>query len=527
MTAPAVSTYPTAIDTWTLPKADDTLASPEVEHDLIHDSALDAIRKIEIELGIAASPDIGSVDYKLSHHTHQGNDGSAKFASIPIQMVSSQVPNPLEVKNSLGSVLSAITPAGEFLDIGATAGTYAYRSYVVGDTNDRWRVQANGSMGWGPGTTAPDVTLSRSGVGALSVSGSLSLGAPLPVSSGGTGSSTQNWVDLVTAQTIGGGKVFSALITASAGIEVDGSPSGYVAGEVKFAGNAPTNTGFSVSADQTSGYFDHRRSGNAGDWVWRNAANASTVRMRLSGTGELMLGTSAAAGGTYMFNVVGPAGTNPPVYLRSTAGSSGDGNYQINISHTGDPIGGWLIGHEGTSNGKFKLAWEAGGGPADRLTLDTNGNMTLPNAGAAVNVFSTGGYNGVVLSGTNRRVETRGDQSGLAGFDAANNARYLVGIRSDITGTTSDFVIYTYSPGRIFFYSGAQLMWGMDNSGNLMSTGGSGGSFPNFTGNGVIALRNASANPFTTPVAGGVLYSSGGALHWRGSSGTDTIIANA
>ncbi len=47
------------------------------------------------------------------------------------------------------------------------------------------------------------------------------------------------------------------------------------------------------------------------------------------------------------------------------------------------------------------------------------------------------------------------------------------------------------------------------------------------SGRGVFALSNAQTNPSTNPSGGGVLYADGGALKWRGSSGTVTTIANA
>jgi hypothetical protein len=43
----------------------------------------------------------------------------------------------------------------------------------------------------------------------------------------------------------------------------------------------------------------------------------------------------------------------------------------------------------------------------------------------------------------------------------------------------------------------------------------------------VIGLANAATVPTTNPTGGGVLYAEGGALKWRGSSGTVTTIAPA
>lgn len=46
-------------------------------------------------------------------------------------------------------------------------------------------------------------------------------------------------------------------------------------------------------------------------------------------------------------------------------------------------------------------------------------------------------------------------------------------------------------------------------------------------GSGVISIKNASTLPTTNPTAGGILYVEGGALKFRGSSGTVTTIAPA
>jgi hypothetical protein len=46
-------------------------------------------------------------------------------------------------------------------------------------------------------------------------------------------------------------------------------------------------------------------------------------------------------------------------------------------------------------------------------------------------------------------------------------------------------------------------------------------------GRGVLGIANASAVPTANPAGGGVLYAEGGALKWRGSSGTVTTIAPA
>src|SRR5690606_20074650 len=46
-------------------------------------------------------------------------------------------------------------------------------------------------------------------------------------------------------------------------------------------------------------------------------------------------------------------------------------------------------------------------------------------------------------------------------------------------------------------------------------------------GVGVMAIGNAETAPANTPSGGGVLYATGGALHWKGSDGTVTELAPA
>ena len=46
-------------------------------------------------------------------------------------------------------------------------------------------------------------------------------------------------------------------------------------------------------------------------------------------------------------------------------------------------------------------------------------------------------------------------------------------------------------------------------------------------GSGVVGITNAGTVPSTNPSGGGVLYAEAGALKWRGSSGTVTVIAPA
>jgi len=66
---------------------------------------------------------------------------------------------------------------------------------------------------------------------------------------------------------------------------------------------------------------------------------------------------------------------------------------------------------------------------------------------------------------------------------------------------------------------------------NMLSTapfqmGSTTADFGGLTGSG-IGMKNATAVPSTNPTGGGILYAEAGALKWRGSSGTVTVIAPA
>ena len=84
------------------------------------------------------------------------------------------------------------------------------------------------------------------------------LSAPLPLASGGTGSATQNFVDLTTGQTIAGAKVFNGKViatTAGAGASaaVDASP------------------GFNAWATTTGPSANWYDPANYAGYVWRNS----------------------------------------------------------------------------------------------------------------------------------------------------------------------------------------------------------------------------------------------------------------
>lgn len=91
----------------------------------------------------------------------------------------------------------------------------------------------------------------------------------------------------------------------------------------------------------------------------------------------------------------------------------------------------------------------------------------------------------------------------------------------DDTGAV--FMPINLQGSEVRLYTGFSERLRLDSSGNLCfwNTGQVGG------GIGVIGITNANTVPSTNASGGGVLYAEGGALKWRGSSGTTTVVAPA
>lgn len=99
-----------------------------------------------------------------------------------------------------------------------------------------------------------------------------------------------------------------------------------------------------------------------------------------------------------------------------------------------------------------------------------------------------------------------------------NNANFLVSVNGD-----NAFLDISGGGVGAFFVVGPT-----DSSSILVMQKNVGINATDFGGGyGALAILDAYTVPTTPPAGGGVLYSSGGALHWLGSSGTDTVIAPA
>lgn len=204
--------------------------------------------------------------------------------------------------------------------------------------------------------------------------------------------------------------------------------------------------------------------------------------------------------------------------------------------------------------------------PTERMRLDTSGNLTVdtntlyvdavnncvgigttsPNAYGALAVFSAGiglhanstsGAAGLNFyeGGSGRfSLRTLNGTAGLSFFDSFNAVERALftssgnlGVNCSATNAKLEVLAATGEVFRADASGGAARIVadqdGVILGGNIalgVSTSFGGGSR-------VVAIREAQTVPTTNPVGNGLLYVEGGALKYRGTSGTVTTIANA
>jgi hypothetical protein len=197
----------------------------------------------------------------------------------------------------------------------------------------------------------------------------------------------------------------------------------------------------------------------------------------------------------------------------------------INMNSNGTaPALPFVIANEGAylfefgTTGNFKLT-----GTSPRIQADFT-NATVANRA----IFQSSTTNGA----TNIRcmpngTATQSTWGALNGTDTANSGFCAVGVDEEAAfinfggnGTAPDvpFVIA----------NNATYQLKLDLSNNFILGGAAatptGGAVP---GSGIVYIANAATVPASNPTGGGVLYVEGGALKYRGSSGTVTTIAAA
>jgi hypothetical protein len=175
--------------------------------------------------------------------------------------------------------------------------------------------------------------------------------------------------------------------------------------------------------------------------------------------------------------------------------------------------------------------------------IGTGFNQNVVIGSQAGNNMS-GGLNNVVIGyGANLSTYTSGTvaigEGAGGGFDSSysvfigsnqgttggSNGSIIIGYNAGLNypGTAYTFGVESYEPSTATMYS---MFYGNMKTGNLCI-----GKLPYTqrdmtTGQNCVKLTNGSIGP-TVPAGGGYLYCNNGALHWVGTSGTETILAPA
>ena len=189
------------------------------------------------------------------------------------------------------------------------------------------------------------------------------------------------------------------------------------------------------------------------------------------------------------------------------------------------------------------------GGATSGASSGTTATMTTTTAhGLAVGDLVTiagvapSGYNGTYLvqspvTSTTYTVTTSGSNLGASSVSGTTAVPAQASFTARSAGTVGLVVKAAASQTANIanFQTSSGTVLSIDNTGALnssanISTGANlrvGSQNIGISGSGVMALANAGTVPSANATGGGYLYSEGGALKWRGSSGTVTTIANA
>ena len=271
-------------------------------------------------------------------------------------------------------------------------------------------------------------------------------------------------------------------------------------------------SGTAVLAFESQGSWNASIKVDTANMIFSNPA--STERMRIDSSGNVGIGTS-----------------NPGYKLEV----NGSLNASVNIYTTG---GGYFFGSSNNylyQSSSTVATLKIGTGPSYMGFVDVTGTPMLSGAGGTL-LFGTGGSN------TERM---RIDSSGNVGIGTSSPASklniaettyptftftrtgsaYGNGIIQSIGNTGTQNAAITLGNGTdnalVFSVTSTERMR-IDSSGNFCIGGTSVGG-----GAVVCFIANATTVPTSNPSGGGILYVQGGALKYRGSSGTITTIANA
>jgi len=254
------------------------------------------------------------------------------------------------------------------------------------------------------------------------------------------------------------------------------------------------------------------------DIVLQTGNNGATEAMRVLNSGFVGIGTNAPSSPLTVY------AANNQAALRVTNGPSAN-----NVGITLESVGGNVV----LNNGNGPLELSVGG--SLRAVITTAGSLGLGTASPGVRLDVVQSQNGVT---TCRASNSNTGTSAQAKVEVSNGTTFAgIGLTGTAFTTTSIFrqdgcymssgtaagglTLTTGATQPMYFAIADSERMRLDTSGNLLLGGTSA------PGSKVFYIADATTVPASNPSGGGVLYVEGGALKYRGSSGTVTTIANA
>ena len=260
--------------------------------------------------------------------------------------------------------------------LSTAAGAQDILNFYYDGTNCYWNI----GQGYGQAATAPATDL------ASGVSGTLS------VTNGGTGSSTQNFVDLTTAQTVAGAKSFTSEVTASSFIKSGGTATEFLMADGSTSNGSSTSVG-AISTSSTA----NGASITAGEL---NLAPADENNGGVVTTGnQLFAGNKAFNSDLNVNGVTIGKGAGPGIYNTALGTGALRGNIGSNNTAVGSEslyAAAGMSGNDNTSVGSSALYYNQSGssntaiGYQSLFYNENSNNTAIGNRTLVANVSGSG-----------------------------------------------------------------------------------------------------------------------------------------